>query len=96
MVRFFGPTAEKLRKAIDSPRTSQSARFEELRKVLDSHRHQVPEGLADSLTLDAVTDLLRITRNEAGHPTGTRPGTRPVPVSTTTRPTRTSRWRPRI
>ncbi|SDN41853.1 hypothetical protein [Geodermatophilus sp. DSM 45219] len=67
---FFGPTAEKLRKAIGNPRASQNARFEELRKLLESHRHQVPEGLADPLTLDAVTDLLRITRNAAGHPTG--------------------------
>jgi len=72
VVGFFGPAADKLRKIIENPRTSQNARFEELRKVLDSHRHQVPEGLADPLTLDAVTDLLRITRNAAGHPTGAR------------------------
>lgn len=30
---------------------------------------QVFTGLADPLTLDAVADLLRVTRNDAGHPT---------------------------
>jgi hypothetical protein len=72
MVQSFGPSAEKLRKAVENPRASQSARFEEARKLLDSHRGRVPEGLADSLSLDAVTDLLRLTRNDAGHPTGTK------------------------
>jgi hypothetical protein len=27
-----------------------------------------PEGLAATAALDAVTDLIRLTRNEAGHP----------------------------
>lgn len=35
-------------------------------------RPQLPENLADTLTLDAVADLLRVTRNDAGHPTGRR------------------------
>ena len=30
----------------------------------------LPGGLADALTLDAIADLIRLTRNEAGHPTG--------------------------
>lgn len=72
MVAFFGTAAEKLHRAIESPRMSQNARFDEVRKVLDSHRGDVPEGLADNLTLDAVADLLRITRNQAGHPSGTQ------------------------
>jgi hypothetical protein len=33
-------------------------------------RSQLPDDLADTLTLDAVADPLRITRNDAGHPTG--------------------------
>src|SRR3954447_2435897 len=90
MVRFFGSSAEKLRKALENPRTSQSARFEELRKLLGSHRHQVPEGLADSLTLDAVTDLLRLTRKAAGHPSGTWLTTTPR-TPTFKWPARTSR-----
>lgn len=63
-------SAKKLQEALDNPRTSQFTRFTELRKHLEPMRPQLPEGLADTLTLDAVADLLRITRNEAGHPTG--------------------------
>lgn len=63
-------TTTKLRAAINNPRSSQNTRFEELRKALDPIRSQLPSGLADPLTLDAVADLLRITRNEAGHPSG--------------------------
>ncbi|MFG6402510.1 hypothetical protein [Microbacterium sp. P04] len=30
-------------------------------------RHELPDGLADALTLDATADLIR---NEVGHPSG--------------------------
>jgi hypothetical protein len=63
-------TTTKLRDAVNNPRSSQNTRFQELRKALEPMRPQLPDGLADPLTLDAVADLLRITRNEAGHPTG--------------------------
>jgi hypothetical protein len=62
--------ASKLRRELDNPRSSQRTRFDELRKVLDSHRKDFPEQLVDTLTLDAVGDLLRVARNESGHPTG--------------------------
>ena len=62
--------ATKLAAALADPRASQHNRFVELRKVLEPRRPQLPHDLADNLTLDAVGDLLRITRNEAGHPTG--------------------------
>ena len=65
-----GDSAKKLGEALDNPRTSQFTRFTELRRVLEPMRVQLPDGLADTLTLDAVADLLRITRNDAGHPTG--------------------------
>ncbi len=39
-------------------------------KVLEPMRPQLPDDLSDILTLDAVADLLRITRNDAGHPAG--------------------------
>jgi hypothetical protein len=48
----------------------QRVRFQELRKALEPIRAQLPDGLADPVTLDAVADLLRTARNEAGHPTG--------------------------
>ena len=70
VVDAAGGSAKKLQAALDSPRTSQFTRFTELRKQLEPMRPHLPEGLADTLTLDAVADLLRITRNEAGHPTG--------------------------
>jgi hypothetical protein len=66
-----GDQAKKLRDALENPRTSQATRFTELRKQLEPLRTQLPSGLADTLTLDAIADLLRLTRNEAGHPTGT-------------------------
>jgi hypothetical protein len=66
----LAPNASRLAKALENPRASQHSRFVELRKLLEPRRPQLPHELADTLTLDAVSDLLRITRNEAGHPTG--------------------------
>jgi hypothetical protein len=70
LVDARGDSAKKLRAALENPRTSQLTRFTELRKQLEPMRPNLPEGLGDTLTLDAVADLLRLTRNEAGHPTG--------------------------
>jgi hypothetical protein len=55
-----------------SDSSSHYRRFDEFRKRLEPIRATVPEGLADAITLDAVADLLRVTRNAAGHPTGQR------------------------
>lgn len=66
----LGSNAEKLAVALANQRASQHSRFIELRKVLEPRRSTIPHDLADTLTLDAVSDLLRITRNAAGHPTG--------------------------
>lgn len=55
---------------LENPKASYNQRFEELRKRLAPIRDELPEGLGDNLTLDAVADLLRITRNAAGHPSG--------------------------
>jgi hypothetical protein len=65
-----GDAAKRLRRALENPRASQLSRFTEMRKQLEPIRSELPEGLADTVTLDAVADLLRVTRNEAGHPTG--------------------------
>lgn len=65
-----GDAAKRLRQTLGNPRASQFSRFTEMRKQLEPIRSELPEGLADTVTLDAVADLLRVTRNEAGHPTG--------------------------
>lgn len=70
VVAARGDSARKLRDALENPRTSQFTRFQELRKQLEPMRTELPDGLGDTLTLDAIADLLRLTRNEAGHPTG--------------------------
>lgn len=61
-----------LKDVIEGKRSNFINRFEEFRKRIDSHKHRLPDNLSDgmALTLDAVLDLLRINRNEAGHPTG--------------------------
>jgi hypothetical protein len=62
--------ATKLQKLLENPRATYFARFQELRKRPEPMRDELPEDLADTLTLDAVADLLRVTRNNSGHPTG--------------------------
>lgn len=60
----------KLGRLLLNPRSTYAARFEEFRKRLDPLRPDLPHDLADVLTLDAVAELLRVTRNSVGHPTG--------------------------
>ncbi len=54
-----------------SDNASHNRRFDEFRKRLEPLRGTVPEGLADAITLDAVADLLRLTRR-SGSSTGQR------------------------
>lgn len=51
-------------------RSNYFALWTEFRKRIEPVRHVLPNGLADGLTLDAIADLIRLTRNEVGHPTG--------------------------
>ncbi|GAA4756468.1 hypothetical protein GCM10023328_45300 [Modestobacter marinus] len=60
----------QMRKLLTNPASSYYKRFEEFRKRLEPIRSDLPTGLADNLTLDAIADLLRVSRNDAGHPTG--------------------------
>lgn len=57
---------------IDNPRANYIQKFDEFRKRIEPIRPDLPGELADGmvLTLDSVLDLLRIYRNDAGHPTG--------------------------
>jgi hypothetical protein len=64
--------AQRFRGSFDHPRQTYVAKFVEFRKRLEPYKSRMPDELSDgmALTLDSVLDLLRITRNEAGHPTG--------------------------
>lgn len=53
-----------------NPRSTSSIRFEEFRKRLKPLRSALPHDLADVLRLDAVAELLRVSRNSVGHLTG--------------------------
>jgi hypothetical protein len=64
----LGAKATKLSKLLSSSTSRMAAQFDEMRKLLV--QMDLPDGLTDTLTLDAVADLLRISRNNAGHPTG--------------------------
>jgi hypothetical protein len=68
-VSAHGDRGDRLKALVDT-RRSYYQRFTDLRKYLEPIRDELPEGAADRLTLDAVADLLRVTRNSAGHPTG--------------------------
>lgn len=76
MADAFGhwlPSVEsaKFRQVLGS-RQGYVAKFIEFRKRLEPKKPILPSELADNmtLTLDSVVDVLRIYRNDAGHPTG--------------------------
>lgn len=66
--------AVRFREVFDNPRQNYIAKFLEFRKRIEPRKGELPQEFADNmaLTLDSVLDLLRINRNEAGHPTGRR------------------------
>ena len=57
-------------KELAKPRGNYFSLWTEFRKRIEPVRQALPSGLADALTLDAIADLIRLTRNEVGHPTG--------------------------
>lgn len=67
-----GNESEKFLEIVNNPRQLYLAKFAEFRKRIDSHKNDLPADLSDgmSLAFDAVLDLLRIYRNDSGHPTG--------------------------
>jgi len=71
-VGWLHTAGQKLQAIIDNPRQPYVKKFEEFRKRIEPRKSELPAELADgmSLTFDSVLDLLRISRNEAGHPTG--------------------------
>jgi hypothetical protein len=71
-VDWLGTAGQKLQAILDNPRQSYVDKFREFRKRIEPRKPELPTELADgmSLTFDSVLDLLRVSRNEAGHPTG--------------------------
>ncbi len=62
--------SQAIAKEVAKPRSNYFALWAEFRKRIEPIRQELPNGLADPLTLDAIADLIRLTRNEVGHPTG--------------------------
>lgn len=62
--------AQAMARELARPRSNYFALWTEFRRRIEPIRPQLPDGLADALTLDAIADLIRLTRNEVGHPTG--------------------------
>lgn len=62
----------KLGDLVRNPHRNYIAKFAEFRKRIEPIKGELPEELSDgmALTMDAVLDLLRVYRNDAGHPTG--------------------------
>lgn len=67
-----GNEKENFSKILHNKKLRYIQKFTEFRKRLAAHIRNIDEELTDNLTLtlDAVLELLRINRNEAGHPTG--------------------------
>ena len=67
-----GNEKENFSKILENRKLRYIQKFTEFRKRLVVHVSDIDEELTDNLTLtlDAVLELLRINRNEAGHPTG--------------------------
>ena len=66
--------AQRFRDVLNKPRQTYISKFVEFRRRIEPLKDRLPEEFSDNmaLTLDSVLDLLRVTRNEAGHPTGRR------------------------
>lgn len=66
--------SEKFLSILQDPRQNIFAKFSEFRKRIEPCKPKLPAEFADNmaLTLDSVFDLIRVYRNESGHPTGKR------------------------
>jgi hypothetical protein len=71
-VNWLQSSGQKLQEILDNPRQPYVKKFSEFRKRIEPRKSELPTDLGDgmSLTFDSVLDLLRMSRNEAGHPTG--------------------------
>lgn len=73
MAKWLNNTSgEKLDKALANQRLAYNKKFDEFRKRLLTSASDLPSELSHNLDLQVspVLDLLRVNRNDAGHPTG--------------------------
>lgn len=64
------PGADQMTKVLANPGKHHYAQWIEFRKRIEPLRPSLPNGVGDNLSFDAIADLIRVTRNEAGHPSG--------------------------
>jgi len=71
-ITWLQDAGNRLQVVLNNPREVYVKKFKEFRKRIEPRKGDLPPELADgmSLTFDSVLDLLRIDRNDAGHPTG--------------------------
>lgn len=69
-----GSAQDKFRQVLENRSRGVAEKFTEFRKRLESRRSELPSDLSDSLDLflSAIFDLIRLQRNDAGHPTGAK------------------------
>jgi hypothetical protein len=67
-----GKEKEKLSEILTNSKQNYISKFGEFRKRVEKYKPDLPQDISDgmSLSFDSILDLLRIFRNEAGHPTG--------------------------
>jgi len=73
-VRWQGEPADKLKAILQNPRQFYVYKLEQFEKRLTAARGSIPPDLSENLELNITTvlQLIRLTRNDAGHPTGRR------------------------
>ncbi len=67
-----GDERKNFERVLADPRASYAKRFEEFRKWIEPRTKDLPPSLADGLPLmlNSIAELIRVRRNESGHPTG--------------------------
>ena len=71
-VKWAGKSADNFRKTLENRNVFYVRKLQDFQKQLATAKSGFPDDLRDSLELDitAVLQLIRLTRNDAGHPTG--------------------------
>lgn len=71
-LQWSSPPAVNLQKLLEKPRTNYIDKFIEFRRKLDEQKSRLSPDLRDGLDihLSSVLELLRTSRNDAGHPSG--------------------------